>query len=118
VPIVRSAKPENGYLMIRNSVVRDPRLSRRARGVLVEILSHKDDWHISADALAAEGPEGRDAIREAFDELRAAGYLERRKHRGARGRITTEIVVYDVSQTAPLPFEPTPENPSSVPLGK
>jgi hypothetical protein len=82
--------------VVRNSVLRDHRLSYRARGVLGSILSRPDNWTSSAESLAAEGREGRDAIRVALKELEAAGYLRRTRVRDPEsGRISTLSTVYD-----------------------
>ena len=65
------------FTVIPNAWVRDPNLSRRARGLLAELLSHKEGWKVSTDSLWRAGPEGRDAVRKAVQELEDAGYLRR-----------------------------------------
>ena len=68
--IIRSPRVESNFSVISNSVIRDTRLSYRARGVLLDILSRPDNWRISADSLARSGSEGRHAILTALKELR------------------------------------------------
>ena len=65
------------FTIIPNAWVRDPNLTRRARGLLAELLSHKEGWKVSTDSLWRAGPEGRDAVRKAVQELEDAGYLRR-----------------------------------------
>lgn len=77
---------EGQFTQIPNAWVRDERLTRKARGVLTEIMSHRVGWHVSVTGLAKSGPEGRDAIRAALVELKDAGYLEVSQTRGERGR--------------------------------
>jgi hypothetical protein len=77
---------EEQYVQIPNSWMRDPRLSRRARGLLAEIMTHQTGWVISVNSLWQNGPEGREAIRKTIVELADAGYLQRDQSHGDRGR--------------------------------
>lgn len=77
---------EGQFTQIPNAWLRDPNLSRRARGLLAEILSHQHGWVISVHSLWRNGPEGREAIRKAILELADAGYLVRDQTHGERGR--------------------------------
>lgn len=69
------------YVIARNAWARDGRLSLRARGLLVLLLSHKAGWNITLATLVRENPEGRDAIRAAIAELEEYGYLRREQAR-------------------------------------
>jgi hypothetical protein len=102
-------------LIVRNAVIRDPRLSLRATGLLVRVLSRPDDWRIDRDSLASECKEGQAAVRSALAELEAAGYLVRMRRQDARGRWVTESVLYDTPQVVPVVGKPTVGNPPSVP---
>ncbi|WP_330279096.1 hypothetical protein OHO83_08885 [Streptomyces sp. NBC_00569] len=75
------------YTTVFNLAVRDRRLSRRARGLLVELLSHRDGFGVSLAMLLRNGPEGKDALTVALRELEAHGYLHRERERDARGRL-------------------------------
>lgn len=77
---------EGKFTQVPNDWVRDVRLSRRARGLLVELMSHRVGWHVSIGTLQKAGPEGRDAVRTALSELFTYGYLKRSQTQGVSGR--------------------------------
>lgn len=113
--IIRAPRPESGFVQIRNEVARDSRLSYKARGILIEILSRPDNWETSADALAASGPDGRTAVLSGLRELREAGYLETVRRRREDGTFNTVSIVYDTPQIeAPESGYPTSEDPPSI----
>ena len=117
--IRRSERPANHFTIIRNDVLRDDRLSYRARGLLAALLSRPDNWTIRSEDLAREGTEGRGAVLTALKELRDAGYLTiEKKKREDNGQFYTEQVVYDYPQQsakdAPEYKNPTLENRTPV----
>ncbi|MGP3777039.1 hypothetical protein ACTWJ8_40025 (plasmid) [Streptomyces sp. SDT5-1] len=91
------------YTTVFNQAVRDQRLSRRARGLLVELLSHRDGYGISLAMLVKNGPEGKDALTSALHELETHGYLHRERERDARGRLgETRYYLTDMPQGAEI----------------
>lgn len=101
--IRRSAVAVDHFTIVPNDWLRDRRLSRRARGLLAELMSHQVGWEITIESLVEAGPEGRHAIRMALAELEAAGYLQRVQGRAETGHWGgTDYIITD---------PPQPENP-------
>jgi len=88
--ITASPIPEGvGWGPAVHSTSRDVRISRRALGTLVELLSYPPGWDMNADKLAKLGREGREATRKAMRELEDAGYVIHLVYRGTGGRMLT-----------------------------
>lgn len=105
--IIRAPRPTSHFTQVRNDVLRDRRLSFKARGLLVFMLSHPDYWRFRVEDLRANGPDGRHAVTTGLVELEATGYLQRHRRRADDGTFTTRLVVFD-----------TPQNQDSQPLGE
>ena len=96
------------FTILDNAALRDPRLSLRARGLLVTCMSLPPDWSFSVRGLATLCKEGKDAVGTALNELEKAGYLRRNQLHGEGGAFgCTEYVFYEEAQ-------PCPENPDTV----
>jgi hypothetical protein len=94
--IVRGPLPTSNFTVLANEIIRDERLSYRARGILIDLLSRPGNWRVDAAYLARHGKEGRDAILTALTELEEAGYLKRTRHHDREtGRWAGTGVVYD-----------------------
>lgn len=98
--IIRAPRPRAQYTTISNALIRDGSLSLRARGLLIQLLSHTDGWRTDSVSLSKVNPEGRDAIRTALKELEKARYLVRIKWNDSKGHWNTDSFVFD---------EPVPE---------
>lgn len=116
--IKRGPKPTRDFLILRNEVARDRKLSFLARGLLASILSRPNNWKFSAERLAAEtDKEGVKAIRTALRELEAAGYLERSRVQDPEtGKWSWDQVFYDMARTSTATISGVcagqPESPS------
>jgi hypothetical protein len=98
-------KHSRNFTIIDNAVIRDNRLSLRARGLHHLLLSYPHDWEISIEWLLTQCTEGRNAIYTALAELEESGYLRRyfSRDRGRFAKIEYEIYEH------PLPRDPHPE---------
>lgn len=103
MPVVRGPDPAENFFCVTNSFARDERLSLRARGVLLEILSHGPDWCPDASEMSTRAKEGRGAIYTAFAELEEAGYLVREKYQKPGGQWVTRTTFYLTPQNSDVP---------------
>ncbi|MBB5361370.1 hypothetical protein [Deinococcus humi] len=86
--------------MVANAMLRDPRLSLKAKGLLAVMLSVPDERPYRMSQVEAVSDDGRDAHRTALRELEAAGYVSRQQTRNAQGKLgETEYRVSDALLT-------------------
>lgn len=122
--IIRTSKRENPYVMIDKYGLNDERLSWKAKGLLVYLLSKPDDWQVYESDLVKRAADGRDAVRTGLKELMEYGYLSRRQIRGENGSFGhMEYIVYERPIVDEITAngksvngenEPQTENPSTV----
>ncbi len=97
--IIRGPRKERDFTVLSNAVLRDERLSFKARGMLVYGLSQPVAYRMTREDLAAASPEeGEKSIRNGLAELQAAGYLVRRRLRSDSGAFAWESVLYEEPQ--------------------
>jgi len=101
----------DNFTTIDNRWIRDARLSRRARGLLTELLSHTAHYKVSVSSLVKQGLEGRDAVQASLHELEEFGYLRRDRIHDDQGRYKSmHYVLRD--PWVELEEVPDTENPS------
>lgn len=100
--IVRGPRPTESFTVIPNAVLNDHRLTWKARGILIWLLSKPDHWRTNSAAIAREAPDGLHAVRSALTELRALGYLHTTRTQDPAGRWTTTSTVYDTPTRHPV----------------
>lgn len=83
------------FTTIPNAWLRDPNMTRRARGLLVELLSHREGWSVTVESLARAGREGKAAISRDLRELEELGYLRREQSRTESGFGAMDYVLTD-----------------------
>lgn len=91
----KDSLPANNYTILSNAMLRDSRLSLKARGLLGYLCSHSEGWEISVESLARDNNCGEAQVKSALAELRDVGYLRLDRHTD-RGRVTHwEYVLLD-----------------------
>lgn len=113
--IMRIVKQSN-FSIVSNSIIRDTRLSLKARGLLILMLSLPDCWQFSVKGLATLSGEGNDSIRGGIKELEEVSYLSRKRKHLPNGRLgEMEYTLYEQAQPKeekPASDLPTLENPT------
>jgi len=95
--IIRSENKDR-FTVISNELLNDNRISDKALGTLVRLLSKPDNWNLNINHLVKTGKQGRTAVRSSITELEKAGYIHRTVVRNQAGRITgTEYLVYELA---------------------
>lgn len=109
--IVRGPRLADNYTILSNELLRDDRLSFKARGVLALLLSYPDGAQINAATLALRSAsDGRKGVLSALKELRMMGYMTTVNVRQEGGRFRKESTVFEVPQTTEVPLGDLGEN--------
>ena len=117
MPVFRVSKNRD-FTVIANSVFKDRRLSAKAKGILVEMLSLPENWDYTLKGLTTLFSDGIDSIRQGIKELEENGYIVRERKRDARGRLGgMEYVIYEmpekvVENSTPESTEPIDDTPA------
>lgn len=92
--ILRKAKREH-YTVVDNEAVNNTKLSLKAKGLILYLMSKPDGWRIRVTHVAQENKDGKDSIYSALEELREHGFSRTVQVRDGQGRFTTTIEVAD-----------------------
>ena len=85
--LARLIKQDRGnYTNISNRLIRDSRLSWKARGIFAYLWSQADEWDFYVSEVAKHATDGRDALRSGLKELEKYGYLTRKPSSGTGGQ--------------------------------
>ena len=106
------------YTTISNFVLRDSRLSLKAKGFLTTIFALPEDWDFSINGMVSIVKEGKSSIYSVISELREMGYCVITQSKDERGRfLDTTYSFYELPQTevpvmdCPLTDFPETDNP-------
>lgn len=67
------------FTQVANSIINDPHISFKAKGIYAYIYSKPDGWNFAVKRMAIETSDDRRAIESGIKELEDAGYLKREK---------------------------------------
>ena len=95
--IIRRVKTRD-FTIVENKMLRDRKLSYKAKGLLGYLLSHKDGWSITLRNITFLSLEGVDAIESGVKELVAAGYVKMVRSRNDKGEFDVTYYVSDCKE--------------------
>lgn len=74
-------------VMVSRKIVEDKRISAKAKGVLLYLLSFPNGCSISREKVKEGLGVGAAGLTSAVNELVGAGYIKRHRRRGADGKV-------------------------------
>ena len=104
-------KKERDFTVINNTVLKDARISWKAKGLFCYLLSLPEDWIIYQSELLNHATDGRESLRNAIQELEQLGYLQIKKKRDGKGHFTTIYRVIENPNETDGSGKPDAENP-------
>ena len=90
------SKDKTGFTVVPNGILTGKKLSAKALGVYLLIVSRPEDWRFSVKGLCTLCPDGYASVNSAVTELEKAGYIKREGIQHRNGRYTGgEWFIYD-----------------------
>lgn len=87
----------NNYSVISNYHLKEKNMSLKAKGLLSEMLSLREDWDYSSRGLAAINKETKNTVNSILQELEKFGYLTRLPLKNENGKINDwEYTIYEM----------------------
>lgn len=113
--VIIRRKVASNFTVLDNAIIRDMRLSWKALGLLVRLLSLPPNFKLRLVSLSRERPSGRDATRSGLKELEQCGYLTIVREREASGKFTTTTwIVNDRPEDTPKSEKPNVVDPEAA----
>lgn len=110
---IRLAGNASRHLVLDQSMLEDPRLSFRAKGLLAYLLAHPGFDVSNKRLLTSVSLEGVDAVKTALRELEEAGYFRKAQEANEDGSIQTIGIVYSITRLPLLESQSFEKDPVS-----
>ena len=96
--IIRAKRESKSFALVDKNFINDKRLSYKAKGILVYILSKPDDWKVVIRDLINNAADGKASIYAGLKELERYGYYVKEPVRDEDGRriLDWTSIVYEV----------------------
>ena len=99
----RVKKESGNFVTIHKGFITDDRLSAKAKGILLYLLSRPDDWQIYTAEIKKHMKDGIKSINTGIHELIEYGYIKRSKKRQDNGVFNGyEYIVYETPTEMPF----------------
>ena len=73
-------KKKDNFTTVHNNLILDEKLSWKAKGLLIYMLSRPIGWKYKSAEIAKNSTDGRDSVRNGLKELVENGYISRQKN--------------------------------------
>ena len=83
----RVIKESGNFVTVHKGFVQDEKLSWKAKGLLLYLLSRPDDWQFYESDLMKRSTDGKDSLSSGLKELEKMGYLSRERIRNEKGHL-------------------------------
>lgn len=80
---------KKNYTVIGNSIVKNNKISWKAKGIFLYLCSLPNDWRFVESELMTHATEGKDAFRSGVKELEKFGYLVRKRRKDKSGKFSS-----------------------------
>lgn len=80
-------KSSRFFTITNNQLIRDDRLSWKARGIFTYLWSMADGWDFRVNEVSRHAKDGRDSLRAGLKELEEYGYLKRHYKQSNGGKL-------------------------------
>jgi len=87
------------YTQIQNSILADPTLSLKAKGLYSFMYSKPNDWNFTTASMASQLKEDKKTIQRIMRELHEIGLLSYQKHSDGTGTYTLQYKIPEHPQT-------------------
>lgn len=107
----RTIKQDGDFVLVHKKFIYDSKLSARAKGVLLYLLSRPNDWQIYTSEIQKHMTDGIKSVNSAVKELMDAGYIKRTLKRSEKGTFKGyEYLVYEIPTETPFAENGQTEN--------
>lgn len=107
----RTIKQDGDFVLVHKGFIYDDKLSARAKGVLLYLLSRPNDWQIYTSEVQKHMKDGVKSVNSAVNELINVGYIKRTLKRSDKGTFKGyEYLVYETPTEMPFAENGQTEN--------